>query len=427
MPRPREAALLVIALAIGLAGALLISVTGGATLEAGMTANPELTLSRLAAVWGQVALAAFTIHLLIRRQAPGMDQVLLPLSVALAALGLVVIFSLAPEQAQKQMNWLWVGLALLALTLLLPRELDSLRDYRYLFALATALLLLLPLAIGREINGARLWIVLGPVRLQPGEVAKVTLVLFLAGYLEARGELLLEGGRRLLGIEVPDLRYLGPVLVTAGAAMLLLVGLRDLGTALLFFGTFVAMLYLVTAQAGYVIVGGLGFGAGAWLCSRLFGHVRRRLAIWLNPWVDPLDAGHQVVQGLFAVAAGGLTGTGLGRGQAARIPAVTTDYPFAAVCEQLGLWGAAMMVALYALWVHRALRIAVTQPNRYRALLAGGIGALIATQTLVILGGVTKLVPLTGITLPFISYGGSSLVTNFLLLGLLLRCSEGTR
>ncbi|MBI2301508.1 MAG: FtsW/RodA/SpoVE family cell cycle protein [Armatimonadetes bacterium] len=427
MPRRRERALMVTALGIGLAGMVLVAVAGGATLEAGLTGRPELTVPAIALLWGQLALAALLCHLVLARRHRGADQVLLPLSLGLTGLGVTIIFSLAPGQAQKQVNWLWVSLAVLLLTVTLRGDIDRFRDYRYLFGLLTAVLLLMTMVLGHESHGARLWLKLGPIALQPGELAKVTLVFFLAGYLDSRGDMLVDGGRRVLGIELPDPRYLGPVVLMWGFGMVLLVGLRDLGTALLFFGTFLSMMYAATAQAGYLWLGGAGFAGGLWICSRLFHHVRIRLDMWQNPWPEAQDKGYQIVQGLFAIAAGGVGGVGLGLGGAERIPAATTDYPFAALCEELGLWGAAMAVALFGVWVYRALRLGASHPNRYRALLSTGIGCLMAVQTLVILGGVTKLIPLTGITLPFISYGGSSLVTNYLLLGLLLRCSEGAR
>lgn len=423
LPRSLERSLLVGALGLPLAGCVLVAVARGAPLTA---PGEALSVARLAVVWAQFAAAAVAVHVLLAARRRTCDELLYPVSLALCGLGLSIIFSLAPEQAQKQANWLWLALCGLAGVLHLPR-LGALRDYTYLFGLATAALLLAPMLFGREVNGAKLWIQVGGYTVQPGELAKVTLVLFLAGYLERHGDTLALGGRRVLGIDLPDPRYLGPVAVMWGLGMVLLVGLRDLGTALLFFATFVAMIYAATARSGYVVAGALSFAGGAWLCAQLFGHVQRRIDVWLNPWADLDGAGYQIAQGLFALSAGGLGGTGLGLGLAARIPAASTDFPFAALAEELGLWGAALVIALYLVWVYRALRVALLQPDRYRALLAVGLGSLIAMQTLVILGGVTKLTPLTGITLPFVSYGGSSLVVGFLVLGLVLRCSESGR
>ncbi len=421
--RSLERGLLVPALGLGLAGTVLVAVARGAEFGG----DPgTVSIGYIARIWAQVAAAAVACHLLLAARRRDCDELLYPLSLALCGLGLATIFSLAPDQAQKQMNWLWVSLAVLLATLHLPR-LARLKQYTYTFGLLTAALLLLPMLFGREINGARLWLQFGGVTIQPGELAKITLVLFLAGYLERHGETLAAGGRKLLGITLPDPRYLGPLLVLWGVGMVLLVRLRDLGTALLFFGTAVAMLYAVTARASYLVAGALSFAGGAALCMQWFGHVRRRIEVWLDPWPQIDGDGYQIVQGLFALAAGGVSGVGLGLGYASRIPAASTDFPFAAIAEELGLWGAALVIALYLVWIYRAMRVGVSQADDYRALLAVGLGSLMALQTMVILGGVTKLIPLTGITLPFISYGGSSLVTNFLMLGLLLRCSEEGR
>ncbi len=427
MRRRSERALLVTAIGVGLAGAALVAVARGATLDQGLVEGPPLTLPRILFIWLQVGAAAFACHALLIWRRPQCDQVLLPTSLALNAIGLAIIFSLDPAAAQKQVGWLWVALTILMLTVLFAPEPEQIARHKYLLGLLTAALLVLPMLIGREINGARLWIKVGPATLQPGELAKITLVLFLAGYLSERAELIAEQRRRIGPFEVPDPQFLAPLILMWALGMMMLVRLKDLGTALLFFGTFVALVYLATARAGYLVTGAISFVGGAYVCARLFRHVRLRLNVWLDPWSSIDRGGYQVAQGLFAIAAGGVGGTGLGLGAAATIPAVTTDFPFAAVCEELGLWGAAVLVALYLVWVGRAFRIAAAQPDRLRSLLAAGLGCLLATQTLVIMGGVTKLIPLTGITLPFVSYGGSSLVTNYLMLGLLLRASEGSR
>jgi len=428
VPRRAERALLVTALGVGLAGGALVVVAAGATLEAGPTAHPELTFPRMLGVWLQLAAAGLVCHAVLMFRRPRTDQVLMPVSLALTGIGLAVVFSLDPAAAQKQVTWVQFALGLFLVTLLSGRRVDDLRDYRYLAGLATLGLLLLPMAIGKEINGARLWIRIGSFTMQPGELAKVTLVIFMASYLHSRGESLVRDRWQLGPLNLPSPAAVAPLLGMWAVAMAVLVLLRDLGTALLFFGTFVAMLYLATAKIGWLAVGGASFAAGAAACAKLFHHVQARLQIWIDPWSVAEGRGYQVVQGLFAIAAGGLTGVGLGFGAAASIPEAATDYPFASICEELGLAGAAVVVALYLIWVYRAYRIALRQPDGFRSLLAAGLGTLMATQTLVILGGVTKLIPLTGITLPFISYGGSSLLTNFLMLGLLLHAGdEGPR
>jgi len=424
--RRRERRLLVAALGVGLAGPVLVAVVNGATFAP----QPGLSIPRVAAVWLQMALAVTVCHAVLARRRSDADPLLLPLSVALCGLGLTIVFSLSPTQAQKQVNWLFAGLALVLAATSGLGDLTRLGRYAYLWGVATVVLLVIPMLFAREINGARLWLEIGGLRFQPGELAKVTLVLFCAAYLaSARGELLTEEPRYVGGLALPDPRYLGPLALMWLLGMALLVVLRDLGTAALFFGTFVCLLYAASANSGYVAVGGLSFAGGAWLAQGLFPHVHRRLEAWLNPWSDKViaDAGYQVTQALFAIAAGGVTGVGLGLNHMQRVPAATTDLPFAALCEETGLWGATLVLLLYALWVQRALRIAVRQRERFTALLAAGLGCLMALQVLVIVGGVTKLIPLTGITLPFVSYGGSSLLTNCLMLGLLLRCSEGAQ
>ena len=424
MPRRAERGLLVTALGLGLAGGALVVVAAGATLEAGPSARPELTFTKLLGVWLQLAAAGLLCHAVLCVRRPRSDQLLLPVSLALTGLGLAVVFSLDPAAAQKQVGWVQLSLVLFLATVLNGRRLDDLRSYRYLLGLFTLGLLLLPMLIGKEINGARLWIRLGSLTMQPGELAKVGLVLFMAAYLHSRGDSLVHDRWQLGPLNLPSPAVLAPLIGMWAVGMVLLVALRDLGTALLFYGTFVVMLFLATAKPGYLAVGAASFAAGAAACAKVFHHVQARVQIWLDPWSVAEGKGYQVVQGLFAIAAGGLTGVGLGHGAAASIPEAATDYPFASICEELGLAGAAVVVALYLIWVYRAYRIALRQPDGFRSLLAAGLGTLMATQTLVILGGVTKLIPLTGITLPFISYGGSSLLTNFLMLGLLLHAGD---
>ncbi len=418
---------MVTALGIGLVGAVLVAVARGVGLERQLVEGPAVTFGQLVAVWLQLAAAAALCHALLAWRRPSCDQFVLPLSVALTGLGLATIFSLSPAQAGKQVTWLWVSFAVFAATILIGRDLSGLRQYKYLLGCLTAGLLLVPMLVGTEVNGARLWIRIGGATIQPGELAKITLVLFLAGYLAEKGELIVEEPRRIGPLTLPDPQFLLPLLLMWAVGMAMLVLLRDLGTALLFYGTVVAMLYLATDRVGFLAVGALSFAGGAALCARLFGHVQARLSVWLDPWPKIDGTGYQVIQGLFALAAGGVGGVGLGMGSASRIPAATTDFPFAAICEELGLWGAGLILALFLIWVHRALRVGVRHPDAFRGLVAAGLGCLMATQALVICGGVTRIIPLTGITLPFISYGGSSLLTNYLALGLLLRCSEGQR
>ncbi|MBI5833595.1 MAG: FtsW/RodA/SpoVE family cell cycle protein [Armatimonadetes bacterium] len=432
MGRARERGLLLTALLVGLTGSALVAVVHGGTFDP----QQADSLPRQAIVWAQLAVAAFGCHFVLARRGSDADETLLPVSMALTGVGLTVIYSLDPAQAQRQVTWLWLALGVLLLTVIRLVDVAKLREYVYVWGAGTAGLLLLPILFAKEVNGARLWIDLGVFKLQPSELAKLTLVMFLAAYLSsARGAAIAEADWRPLGLRLPSPRYLVPLLVMWVAAMVLLVALRDLGTALLFFGTFICVIYAATAQPGYLVFGAISFTCGAWAAAQMFGHVRNRIQAWLNPWPEEVLAksGYQVAQGLFAIAAGGMGGVGLGMSQMVNpftgrtVFAATTDLPFAALCEQMGLWGAALVVALYGFWVYRALRVSLSQPDNFRALLALGLGVLMAVQVFVIMGGVTKLIPLTGITLPFISYGGSSLISNFLMLGLLLRCSEGQR
>ncbi|MCC7491109.1 MAG: FtsW/RodA/SpoVE family cell cycle protein [Fimbriimonadaceae bacterium] len=427
MPRRTERALLGSALGLSLAGAVLVAVARGADLLALPTGGPTLTFYQVLGVQLQVAAAFGLCHALLAWRRPRVDQYVLPVAAALTGLGLAIIFSLQPEQAARQVTWLWLSLALFAAVVGWGPEPALLGRYKYLLGLLTAALLLLPILVGTEVNGARLWIRLGSFTLQPGELAKIALVLFLAGYLAEKGELLAAEPRRLGSVAIPDPQLLLPLLLLWAAGLALLVLLRDLGTALLFFGTAVVMLYLATAQLGWLALGGVSFAGGAWVCGQLFGHVRARLANWVDPWPKIETTGFQPIQGMFAIAAGGLGGVGLGQGLARSIPAATTDYPFAALCEELGLWGAGVLLALYLILVYRGLHHGLRQPGRFEALTAAGLGCLLGFQALVICAGVVRLIPLTGITLPFVSYGGSSLLTNYLALALLLRCSEEPR
>jgi cell division protein FtsW (lipid II flippase) len=306
---------------------------------------------------------------------------------------------------------------------------ERLQGYTYLFGIAAGFLVLLPLVpgLGREINGSRLWIALGPLRFQPGELAKLCMVSFLASFLARRGRLLLATTGKFLGLPVPEMRYVGPLLLMWVLSLGLLVLEKDLGTALLFFGLFTAMTYAASGRGAYVALGLLLFGGGAWLCFTQFHHVQVRVHTWLNPWTDVDAKGYQITQSLFAVEAGGMFGRGLGFGRAGTIPEVTTDFPFAAIVEELGLLGGAAVIILYSFLVFRAAAIAADAPSPFTALFAAGLGSIIALQSFIIIGGVIKLIPLTGITLPFISYGGSSTLTNYVLVGLLLRASQRTR
>ncbi len=375
--------------------------------------------------------AYLLVHVLVRRFAPAADPVFLPAAVLLAGLGLAFIYRLRPELGDAQTLWLLLGLALFALTLIVVRDHRQLDQYTYTIGLIGLLMLLLPLApgIGREVRGARLWVGIGPLQFQPAEIGKVLLVIFLASYLNARKELLAVATRRIGPLALPEPRHLAPLLVAWGVSLVVLFLEKDLGSSLLFFGIVVVMLWVATGRAAYLALGFVLFAAGAFAGYTMFDHVQDRVAVWLNVFDPELIQvqGYQLAQSLFALATGGIAGTGLGQGSPGIIPDAHTDFVFSAVGEELGLLGAMAVLLLFVLLIFRGLRAAVRSPDGFGQLLATGLATTLALQTFVIVGGVTRLIPLTGITLPFVSYGGSSLVANFVLLALLIRVSAGTR
>lgn len=370
-------------------------------------------------------------HLVVRRFAPDADPIFLPTAGLLAGLGFAVVYRLDPERAAAQASWLVFGLALFALTLIAIRDHRQLDAYTYTIGLIGVLLLLLPLApgVGTEIRGARVWVKLGALQFQPAEIAKVLIVVFAASYLSARRQLLAVATRRLGPIALPEPRHLGPILVAWGVSLAVLFFEKDLGSSLLFFGLVVVMLWVATGRGAYLALGGVLFAAGALFAYRSFEHVRDRVAVWLGA-LDPefiQDEGFQIAQSLFAMATGGIAGVGLGLGRPQDIPDAPTDFVFAAIGEELGLLGTMAVLLLFVILVGRGFRTALARSDDFGRLLAVGLSTILALQTFVIVGGVTRLIPLTGVTLPFVSYGGSSLVANFVLLALLVRVSSGTR
>jgi peptidoglycan glycosyltransferase len=319
-----------------------------------------------------------------------------------------------------------LGIVAFVATLVLVRRVRDLERFRYTFALVGIGLLLMPLlpVVGRNINGSRLWIRAGTVTFQPGELAKIVLCIFFASYLVEKRELLSEARYRVGAVFVPNFKYFGPVALAWGVSLLIMTAERDLGSSLLFFTLFIAMLWVATGRGAYLAIGGVMFTAGAFLAWRSFGHVQDRVTIWINPWKTAGGTGYQIVQALFAFAAGGLAGTNIAQGSPQRIPAVSTDFIFAAIGEELGLLGTTAIVIAFLLLVATGIRIALRAEPPFEKLLAAGLTTILGVQAFVIIGGVTRLVPLTGITLPFVSYGGSSLLANYALLALLLRISH---
>jgi len=377
----------------------------------------------LAVVLGLLAIA----HVATRRLAPSADGTLLPLAGLLNGIGYVFITRLDHKLAGLQAMWTALGIAAFVATLLVVRRARDLQRFRYTFALLGIALLMMPLlpGIGRNINGARLWVRLGPMTFQPGEVAKIILAIFFASYLVEKRELLSVATHRIGPVMVPDLKHFGPILLAWGFSLVVMTAERDLGSSLLFFALFVAILWVATARGVYLGIGAVLFAGGAAFAWSAFAHVRDRVQIWRNPWPFASHQGYQLIQGLYGMAAGGVGGTGLSLGSPQRIPAAATDFIFAAIGEELGLLGTAAVVIAFLLMVGAGLRIAMRAENPFEKLLATGLTAILALQSFIIMGGVIRVVPLTGVTLPFISYGGSSLVANYVLLALLLRISDG--
>ncbi len=377
----------------------------------------------LAVILGLVLVA----HLATRRFAPTADGVLLPVAGLLNGIGYVFIARLDQDLAALQAVWTAVGIGAYIGTLVVVRRTRDLEQYRYTLMFIGIGLLLLPLVpgVGRTINGARIWVSLGPVSFQPGEFAKIILAIFFASYLVEKRELLGMASVRIGPLMLPDLKHFGPVLLAWGASLIVMFYERDLGSSLLFFAVFVVMLWIATERWSYLAVSGLLFGAGAFVAWRTFSHVQVRVDNWLDPWQDVADTGFQTVQATFALAFGGITGTGPGLGSPGRIPAAETDFIFAAIGEELGLLGTTAVLVAFLLMVGTGLRIALRADSPFEKLLAAGLTAILGIQSFIIIGGVIRLVPLTGITLPFVSYGGSSLVANYVLLALLMRIADG--
>ena len=359
-------------------------------------------------------------HAIARMTVPDADPYLLPMAGLLTGIGLTEIYRLDEHDAFRQGLWIVIGLSAFAATLFLLRgDFRKLESYKYLFGLAAIGLLMLPAVpyIGKTVNGARLWVHVGPIHFQPGELAKLLLIVFLAGYLREKREVLAQF----------RLKDLGPLFLIWGCAMLVLVITNDLGGGLLYFGIFLAMLYVATAQIWFVIAGGALFVGGAAVLYTVIPRVEERVQIWLHPWDEPFGQGYQTIQSLYSIANGGFGGTGLGQGTYTDsdgnwlIPYLNTDFIYSALAQELGLIGICGFLLVYMLFAARGFRIALLAQDGFSKLLAVGLTFAFTLQAFIIIGGIVRLIPLTGITLPFVSYGGSSIVTNFVLLaGLLL-------
>lgn len=407
---------LIVLVAVIVAGAYILA-------SLGKTASLPVNLGPFLAIVLGLFLAG---HLALRVLAPRADPVLLPIAGLLNGLGYVVIVRLNHHQAGLQAVWTLVGMGAFIATLALVPRVRDLDRYRYLLGFGGVGLLLLPLVpgIGEQIAGSRVWVHVGPLNFQPGEFGKVALLVFCASYLAEKGTVLAQGDRRVAGVPLPDLRALGPVGLAWGLSIVIIVAEHELGMSLLYFFLFITMLYVATGRRRYVGAGMALFAAAALFTYRTSVVLNTRVKVWLDPWKTAQGTGYQIVQAMFAFAAGGTVGTGLALGSPTRIPAVQTDFILAAIGEELGLVGTLAVLAAFMLIVGAGLRIAIRADHSFDKLLAAGAAAIFGLQTFIIVSGVIRLLPLTGITLPFVSYGGSSLLTNYILLALLLRISD---
>ncbi len=411
--------------------ALLISIAAYATAGLGLRGRTPRDLVVYGVVFVAVAVAGWFA---VRWLAPRADPFLYPIAITLGGLGIAMLYRIMVARGQSQIAreqaiWLILGVGAFVLTLWLVRDDRQLNNYTYTIGLAGVVLLLLPVVpgIGFELNGARLWAKLGPVTFQPAEFGKILIVVFLAAYLADKRELLASGVGRL---GLPRAKDLGPLLLAWGASLAVLFLERDMGASLLFFGVFVVMLWIASGRVAYLWLGLLLFAAGAYLGYVVFDHVQSRVDFWLHA-MEPAtifgDGYNQLAQGWFALASGGIVGTGLGQGSPTLIPYVGSDFIFAAFGEELGMIGAASLLLLYLVLIARGLRVGMERTDAFGKLLATGLTTIIALQTFAIVAGVTRLIPLTGVPLPLVSYGGSSRVATFIMLGLLVRVSAGPR
>ncbi len=400
--------------------AALIVGGGGVLVCLGME-RPLMQAARAVAVVGALITAALMLDLADPRR----DRWLLPIVAVLGGLGFLLLWQLDGRQASRQLVWMITGSGIMVAVYYLIEDVRDLARLKYTSGVLALVLVGLTLAFGVEKGGARLWLdVGGLITFQPTELVKVLMCIFLAGYISERRELLREDTREVAGFAMPRLRHIAPLVLMVVFSLAIFIGQRDLGAAVLFFGLFVAMTYMATGRKTYSVIALVLFIAGGVTAYFVFPHVATRVDMWLNPWVEPTDRGYQILQALFALAEGGLVGTGFATGGGATIPAATTDLIFAVGAQQMGLAGAIAIVLLFALAAHRSFAIAWQATDSFGALLAAGLAVVFSLQTLVIIGGVTKLIPLTGITLPFMSYGGTSVVVNFIALALLMAVSR---
>ena len=420
--RGAELFLLILSLFVGL----------GAYAAVGLGVDGEVPADIMAyGTW--LAALVIAAHVTIRLKAAYADPIILPIVSALNGLGLAMIYRInlaRPEttpSGRTQLLWMTIGVLLFVAVLVVLRDHRRLQAFTYTAGLSAIVLLLLPLVpgLGREVYGARIWVRLGSMSFQPGEVAKVLLVIAFAGYLVLHRDALALAGRRLLFVDLPRGRDLGPIMAMWLVSLAILVFQNDLGSSLLFFGIFLVMLYVATERPGWLVIGSGLFLLGAYFSYLLVPHVAERVHVWLDPFNEA--KGYQIVQGMYGMAWGGLTGRGLGQGSPEITPFGYSDFIAASIGEELGLTGLMAVIVLYGILVERGLRTALICRDSFGKLVASGLAVVFALQIFVVIGGVTKLIPLTGLTTPFLSYGGSSLVANWVIVALLLRISDQAR
>ena len=437
---------------LGLVPAALLVTAGFAAIfiqaennSPGASTNVTLNhASNLSLTYGAIFLGlCVAAHLVIRYSLPNADPYLFPLAAVLASVGIVMVYRIDPVLARQQAQWMVVGLALFAATIfaLRRRGVAVLERYRYTIAAVAIVMTLLPRlpGIGRQVNGAYLAIHVGGISFQPAELAKVAIVIFLASYLRDNRQLLVTAGRRVLGLTIPPMKQFGPMLIVWGAAIATLLLTRELGTSLMFYGAFLALLYVATGRFSFPLIGLVLFALGAWFVAGHVSHVHARVLAWEHPFDPalynrPVGGSYQLAQSLFAQADGGLLGTGfdqsllrLPHGGSPILPIPESDTIYAVIVNELGLAGATALLLIYLLFVARGLKTAALARDSFSKLLAVGLSFVVAIQVFVIVGGVTRVIPLTGVTMPFVAYGGSSVVMNFVLLALLLVVSERAR
>jgi cell division protein FtsW (lipid II flippase) len=420
---------------------LLALVPASLLLTAGFAAvfiERNDVLNNVSLTYGAIFLGlCLAAHIVLRFTLPYADPYLFPLFAVLACFGLVMIYRIDEKLAREQAQWFVIGLGLFAATIILLRDYRAMERYRYTVAAVGIGMLLLPRlpGIGSQVNGAYLGVRLGPLTFQPAEFAKIAIIVFLASYLRDTRQLLVIGARRVAGITLPPLKHFGPLLIVWGAAMAMLFIIQDLGSSLMFFGGFLAVLYVATNRFSFVAVGLSLFAAGSWVLYHARPTITHRVDAWLHPFGALYDApggSYQIAQSVFAQADGGLFGRGFGQavlkvGDSPLLPAAQTDLIYSVIVNELGLIGACAVLCTYLLAVERGFKIATLARDSFSKLLATGLTAVFALQVFVIVGGVTRVIPLTGVTLPFISYGGSSILANFVLLALLLLISDRAR